>query len=44
MTRYLKFAELFADDGNLNMKGMTVKSIAFAAAYYACMKAMVMME
>ena len=35
MSRYLKFAGLFGEDGNLNMTGMIVKSILFGSSYYA---------
>jgi hypothetical protein len=44
MSRYLKFAELFNETGNLNIKGISVKSVAFAAAYYSAMKAIDMMK
>jgi hypothetical protein len=44
MSRYLQFANLFNETGTLNMRGIAVKSIAFAATYYSAMKAMAMMQ
>lgn len=44
LSRHLKFAELFDESGALNMRGIAVKSVAFAASYYSAMKAMAMME
>ncbi len=39
MSRYLKFAGLFGEDGNLNIKGMVAKSILFGSSYYAIINA-----
>jgi hypothetical protein len=39
MSRYLKFAGLFGEDGNLNIKGMVAKSLLFGSSYYAIINA-----
>lgn len=44
MARYLKFAGLFGEDGNLNITGMMVKSIAFGSIYYAAVNAVKFVE
>ena len=39
MSRYLKFAGLFGEDGNLNLNGMLVKSAMFGSCYYVVLNA-----
>jgi hypothetical protein len=44
MSRYLSFANLFNETGSLNIRGIAIKSIAFAASYYSATKALAMMD
>jgi len=44
MARYLKFAGLFGEDGNLNIWGILAKSAAFGSAYYGVTNAVKMVE
>jgi hypothetical protein len=39
MARYLKFAGLFGEDGNLNVTGMIFKSAVFGSIYYGVVNA-----
>lgn len=42
--KYLKFAELFSDDGVLNGRGILFKSVLFGGAYYGILRLMEMAE
>lgn len=42
--KYLKFAELFSDDGVLNGRGIIFKSVLFGGAYYGILRLMEMAE
>lgn len=42
LSKYLKFAQLFGEDGVLNSRGMLVKSAIFGSVYYGILKLMEM--
>lgn len=42
--RYLKFAELFSEDGVLNGRGIIFKSVLFGGAYYGILRLMEMAD
>ena len=44
MSRYLKFAGFFGEDGNINVLGMLFKSAVFGACYYGVVNAAKMAE
>jgi hypothetical protein len=39
MSRYLKFAGFFGEDGNINVVGMLFKSAVFGGCYYGVVNA-----
>jgi hypothetical protein len=43
-SKYLKFAELFSDDGVLNGRGVLFKSVLFGGAYYGILRLMELAE
>lgn len=43
-SKYLKFAQLFGEDGFLNDRGLLLKSVIFGGAYYGIMKLLEMAE
>ena len=44
MARYLKFAGLFGEDGNMNIWGILAKSTAFGSCYYGVVNAVKFVE
>lgn len=44
MARYLKFAGLFGEDGNMNIWGVLAKSAAFGSCYYSVVNAVKWVE